>query len=177
MLNARKLTKLLFPTAGLCAFLFFSCVTRAAEREAGEEIASASSDITLEIFQPDRFEEIPEGSTSATFKTSVPKSALYINGEYHGLTPLRATGLIPGRYAVQIKKSGYKTVKIAVQVKDGISDFYYIEMELEEPEKAEPLVSEKSLENEGSPENEESPKIGESPLNPLQEQSQSTPEP
>lgn len=113
--------------------MFFSCVTRGTELEAGEEIPSASSDIILEIFQPDRFEEISAGLTSATFKTSVPKSALYINGEYHGLTPLRATGLIPGRYSVQIKKKGYQTVKIAIQVKDGISDYYYIEMEAEEP--------------------------------------------
>ena len=114
--------------------MFFSCVTRGTELEPGEEIPSASSDIILEIFQPDRFEEISAGLTSATFKTSVPKSALYINGEYHGLTPLRATGLIPGRYSVQIKKKGYQTVKIAIQVKDGISDYYYIEMQVDEPD-------------------------------------------
>lgn len=85
-----------------------------------------------QFFAPERFEEIAAGQSAATFKTSKPKCALYINGEYHGLTPLKAAGLVPGRYAVQIKREGYKTVNIAIQVKDGISDYYYIEMETDD---------------------------------------------
>lgn len=85
-----------------------------------------------EFFLPERFEEISAGTTAATFKTSKPKAALYINGNYHGLTPLKAAGLLPGSYGVQIKKEGFKTVTIAIQVRDGISDFYYIEMEAED---------------------------------------------
>ena len=86
-----------------------------------------------EIFMPERFEEFAQGQSAFTFKTSKPKAALYINGNYHGLTPLMATGLVPGRYFIQIKKKGFKTVNIAIQVKDGISDFSYIEMEAEDP--------------------------------------------
>ena len=82
-----------------------------------------------EIFLPERFEEIEEGKTAATFKTSKKKAALYINGNFQGLTPLMAAGLLPGFYSVQIKKEGFKTVNIAIQVRDGVSDFYYIEME------------------------------------------------
>lgn len=94
-----------------------------AARETAEQLVSDN------FFEPERFEEILPGLTAATFKTSKPKCALYVNGEYHGLTPLRVAGLVPGRYAVQIKREGYKTVNITIQLKDGISDFYYIEME------------------------------------------------
>jgi len=97
---------------------------------------AAAANGEQEIFLPERFEEIAAGRGAFTFKTSKPKCALYVNGDYHGLTPLKAAGLVPGRYAVQIKKKGFKTVNIAIQVKDGISDFYYIEMEADdEPER------------------------------------------
>ena len=85
-----------------------------------------------EFFKPERFEEMLPGLSAATFKTSKPKCALYVNGEYHGLTPLKLAGLVPGRYAVQIKREGYKIVNITIQVKDGISDYYYIEMETDQ---------------------------------------------
>ncbi|MBO7122805.1 MAG: PEGA domain-containing protein [Treponema sp.] len=97
------------------------------EKEAARETAEQL--VSDEFFEPERFEEILPGFSAATFKTSKPKCALYVNGEYHGLTPLRVAGLVSGRYAVQIKREGYKTVNITIQVKDGISDFYYIEME------------------------------------------------
>ena len=99
-----------------------------------------------QFFAPERFEEIAAGQSAATFKTSKPKCALYINGEYHGLTPLKAAGLVPGRYAVQIKREGYKTVNIAIQVKDGISDYYYIEMETDQEPAAEPTTQGQSQE-------------------------------
>lgn len=83
---------------------------------------------------PERFEEIASGNAAFTFKTSKTKAALYVNGNYHGLTPLKAAGLLPGLYYVQIKKQGYKTVNVAIQVKDGISDYYYIEMQVDEPD-------------------------------------------
>ena len=95
-------------------------------RETAEQLA------VDEFFEPERFEEIFPRTSAATFKTSKPKCALYVNGEYHGLTPLKVAGLVPGRYAVQIKREGYKTVNITIQVKDGISDFYYIEMEADD---------------------------------------------
>ena len=89
------------------------------------------------FFEPERFEELPQGQSAATFKTSKPKAAIYLNGEYHGLTPLKAAGLVPGRYFIQIKKKGFKAVNIAIQVKDGVSDYYYIEMEAEDQPAAE----------------------------------------
>lgn len=123
---------------GLAAFFFFSCLTRSGDSDALVDLSSEAAGMTEEIFLPERFEEIAAGQSAATFKTSKPKCALYINGEYHGLTPLKAAGLIPGRYGIQIKKKGFKTVNITIQVKDGVSDFYYIEMEADdEPEKLE----------------------------------------
>lgn len=116
----------------------------------GQEGLSDSSDNRLEaqdpaglfddsesaekILLPERFEEIAPGSAAFTFKTSKAKAALYVNGNYHGLTPLKAAGLLPGLYYVQIKKQGYKTVNVAIQVKDGISDYYYIEMQVDDPD-------------------------------------------
>ncbi len=145
MLNFIKTPKALFAAAifGLEIFGlgFFSCASAPVQDETQSQGVGAASvqvqDETQEIFLPERFEEIAAGRGDATFKTSKPKCALYINGEYHGLTPLKAAGLVPGRYAVQIKKKGFKTVNIAIQVKDGISDFYYIEMEADEPENLE----------------------------------------
>ncbi|MBR5097120.1 MAG: PEGA domain-containing protein [Treponema sp.] len=99
---------------------------RKAARETAEQLAAD------EFFKPERFEEMLPGLSAATFKTSKPKCALYVNGEYHGLTPLKLAGLVPGRYAVQIKREGYKIVNITIQVKDGISDYYYIEMETDQ---------------------------------------------
>ena len=101
-------------------------------QEQNDARAAAEQLTADELFAPERFEEILPGQSAATFKTSKPKRALYINGEYHGLTPLKVTGLIPGTYAVQIKSKGYKTVNIAIQIKDGISDYYYIEMETDD---------------------------------------------
>lgn len=157
MLNFIKTPKALFAAAIFGLEIFglgiFSCAsapvqdeTQSQESGQGQNEAQAQGvgaasvqvqDGTQEIFLPERFEEIAAGRGDATFKTSKPKCALYINGEYHGLTPLKAAGLVPGRYAVQIKKKGFKTVNIAIQVKDGISDFYYIEMEVDEPENLE----------------------------------------
>ncbi len=135
MLNFIKTPKALFAAAIFGLEIFglgiFSCASAPVQDE------TLVQDGTQEIFLPERFEEIAAGRGDATFKTSKPKCALYINGEYHGLTPLKAAGLVPGRYAVQIKKKGFKTVNIAIQVKDGISDFYYIEMEADEPENLE----------------------------------------
>lgn len=136
------------------AFLGFlslsSCVSERDAEEGGAafEVGSKEADFSSDFFLPERFEEIPSGQTSATFKTDVPKAALYVNGEYHGLTPLKATGLVPGRYAVQIKREGYKTVNITIQVKDGISDFYYIELEMEEPAAAAELSVPKQTQEE-----------------------------
>jgi len=127
----------LWSAAFLLALSFSSCVTRGEMPgdEAAFEVGKEEAAFSLDFFQPERFEEISSGQSSATFKTSVKKAALYINGEYHGLTPLQATGLVPGRYAVQIKREGYKIVNITIQVKDGVSDFYYIEMELDDAPK------------------------------------------
>ena len=127
--------------AALFALVFASCASASVQRErqvkeGGELLQdqegakeTARQLTAEEFFAPERFEEIQSGSSAATFKTSKTKCALYVNGEYHGLTPLKVAGLVPGRYAVQIKREGYKTVNITIQVKDGISDFYYIEME------------------------------------------------
>lgn len=82
-----------------------------------------------DFFQPESFLEIDSAFGEWTVKTSVPKAALYVNGEYHGLTPLKASGLVPGRYFIQVKKKGFKDVDILIQVKSGVSDFYYLEME------------------------------------------------
>ena len=118
-----------------------SCASASAQRDAQDQELSQDPDGAKEIarqltaddfFAPDRFEEISSGQSAATFKTSKPKCALYVNGEYHGLTPLKVAGLVPGNYVVQIKREGYKTVNITIQVKDGISDFYYIEMETDQ---------------------------------------------
>ena len=136
MLGSKNIVKGIILSAAFLGFLFLSsCVSGRDAEEGGAafKVGSKEADFSSDFFLPERFEEIPSGPTSATFKTSVPKAALYVNGEYHGLTPLKATGLVPGRYAVQIKREGYKTVNITIQVKDGISDFYYIELEMEEP--------------------------------------------
>lgn len=131
--------KIVWSAAFVGLLSFFSCASGSGAR-AGEgfsleeELARKTAEQLAgdDFFMPERYEEIPSGQTSATFKTSVPKAALYVNGEYHGLTPLKATGLVPGRYAVQIKREGYKTVNVTIQVKDGISDFYYIELEIDD---------------------------------------------
>ena len=136
MLGSKNIVKGIILSAAFLGFLFLSsCVSGRDAEEGGAafKVGSKEAGFSSDFFLPERFEEIPSGQTSATFKTSVPKAALYVNGEYHGLTPLKATGLVPGRYAVQIKREGYKTVNITIQVKDGISDFYYIELEMEEP--------------------------------------------
>lgn len=136
MLGSKNIVKGVILSAAFLGFLSLSsCVSGRDAEEGGAafEVGSKEADFSSDFFLPERFEEIPSGQTSATFKTDVPKAALYVNGEYHGLTPLKAAGLVPGRYAVQIKREGYKTVNITIQVKDGISDFYYIELEMEEP--------------------------------------------
>lgn len=129
----KPLVAVLASAAILSTAAFFSCASSGANERLDISVEAELRDAAFagDFFMPERFEEIPSGQTSATFKTSVPKSALYINGEYHGLTPLKATGLVPGRYAVQIKREGYKTVNVTIQVKDGISDFYYIELEID----------------------------------------------
>lgn len=130
------------------AFLIFSCASgglQGKDESAQDFLSQEEADFPQEIFLPERFDETFVGTSAATFKTSVPKAALYINGEYHGLTPLMARNLIPGRYAVQIKKEGYKTVNIAIQIKDGISDFYYIEMTVQPEPEPEPLPEPEAL--------------------------------
>lgn len=135
MLKFEKTVKAIFAAPlVLFAMGFFSCagvpVQDGAQGQDDSQEQDAAAQLgSQEFFLPERFEEIAAGRGDATFKTSKPKCALYINGEYHGLTPLKAAGLVPGRYAVQIKRKGFKTVNIAIQVKDGVSDFYYIEME------------------------------------------------
>ncbi len=121
--------------AAFC-FFFFSCASIKLEAGVQSESSNQGGEGFLnkifqsaEVYLPERYEELPQGFSAATFKTNVPKAALYINGEYHGLTPLNATGLVPGTYVVQIKKRGYQIVNITIQVKDGVSDFYYIELE------------------------------------------------
>lgn len=149
MLGSKNIVKgIILSAAFLVFFSLSSCVSGRDAEEGGAafEVGSKEADFSSDFFLPERFEEIPSGQTSATFKTDVPKAALYVNGEYHGLTPLKATGLVPGRYAVQIKREGYKTVNITIQVKDGISDFYYIELEMEEPAAAELSVPEQTQE-------------------------------
>ena len=120
------------------AFVFSSCASANLKKKDAEDFEQNSPQVKQEtdgrdggdeLFLPERFEELSNGNSAASFKTSKPKAALYINGEYHGLTPLKAAGLLPGGYRVQIVKKGFKTVNIAIQVKDGVSDFYYIEME------------------------------------------------
>ena len=135
------MARIVWHKAALCAVAtiffclgIFSCASaRGAEsaRNGGADLDQGQNG-PQEIFLPERFEELPKGQSAATFKTSKPKAALYINGDYHGLTPLKAAGLVPGTYAVQIKRKGCKTVNIAIQVKDGVSDFYYIEMEIDD---------------------------------------------
>lgn len=142
MLESKIICKrIAWSAAFLAALAFFSCATKGAAPDDGSyfEAGSKEADFSSDFFLPERFEEIPAGQSSATFKTNVPKAALYVNGEYHGLTPLKATGLVPGRYAVQIKREGYKTVNITIQVKDGISDFYYIELETAQEPAAAPI--------------------------------------
>jgi len=149
MLGSKYIVKGILLSAAFLGFLSLSsCASgrNAEEGRAAFEVGSKEADFSSDFFLPERFEEIPSGQTSATFKTNVPKAALYVNGEYHGLTPLKATGLVPGRYAVQIKREGYKIVNVTIQVKDGISDFYYIELETEEPVAAEPSVPEQTQE-------------------------------
>lgn len=153
MLESKIICKrIAWSAAFLAALAFFSCATKDAAPDDGSyfEAGAKEADFSSDFFLPERFEEIPAGQSSATFKTNVPKAALYVNGEYHGLTPLKATGLVPGRYAVQIKREGYKTVNITIQVKDGISDFYYIEMETaQEPAAAPAELSSQEQRQEG----------------------------
>ncbi len=130
------LNALFFCALAAFCFFFFSCASIKLESGVqGESRGQSAGGFLNNIFQgsdfyqPERYEELPHGFSAATFKTNVPKAALYINGEYHGLTPLNATGLVPGTYVVQIKKRGYQIVNIMIQVKDGVSDYYYIELE------------------------------------------------
>ncbi len=97
----------------------------------GGESRAISADFAADFFLPERVEECGQGKNQSVFRTSVPKAAVYINGEYHGLTPLIAADLIPGRYSVQIKKEGRKTEAMAIQVIDGISSFYYVELKID----------------------------------------------
>lgn len=86
----------------------------------------------LRLLEPERFEQISSGKSRLTFKSAKHKAAVYLNSEFLGLTPLEVNDLIPGRYFFLLKKEGFKSVRAAVQVRDGMSDFFYFEMELED---------------------------------------------
>lgn len=148
MVNVLKARPIFLAALGFLLIGLVSCASGRDQLDAqvqSETLKAAEQLSADEIFAPERFEEILPGQSAATFKTSKPKCALYINGEYHGLTPLRATDLVPGRYFVLIKKEGFKDVNIAIQVKDGVSDYYYIEMEIDE-EPVTPPQSQETLE-------------------------------
>lgn len=117
----------------LAASAFFvSCEsTEIEDRIQLESEIEIESTESYEFLKPEHFEEIATGRTKITLKTDAPKAAVYINNEFHGLTPLEIHNLIPGDYFVTIKKEEYKTMQIAIQIKDGVSDYYYLEMELD----------------------------------------------
>ncbi len=59
-----------------------------------------------------------------TLDSQPKKAAIYINGKYKSITPLRLSRLLPNNYQVEVSKEGYYPWVKEVEIKSNLTTFY-----------------------------------------------------
>ena len=57
------------------------------------------------------------------------EAEVYINGQYFGKTPVTTLDLGPGYYNLELRKSGYDTIKCRIYPRNRYTSIYEFEME------------------------------------------------
>jgi len=105
------------------------------KNEQNDEKAGSDSADAFAIIPELEAEEVSDlsfGRTKAVFKTSVKSSAIYLNGNLQGRTPLTVSSLVEGYYLLRAEKEGYKPVENFVYIENSKAKTFYVELEMDE---------------------------------------------
>lgn len=123
----RKIFILLFYIFILSNYAIFSQTSNFME----EELKWQNNELELpftDVIFPSEKSKNSRNQTEITIRSNVSDAKVYINGNYKGTTPLSIVGLVPGKYKVRLKKSGYESAKAFVNVTESTSSTFYISM-------------------------------------------------
>ena len=100
------------------AFLFLSsCLSAQLQAEDEKE------------FEPEERTALDDNRTKITIKTNIPKSSVFINEIFQGVTNLTVSDLQEGTYAIRVEKAGFKTERKVILVEKGESRTFFVELE------------------------------------------------
>lgn len=78
---------------------------------------------------PEKLIEIDSEDCAVLIEADVSDCEVYLNGTYQGLTKLEISGLLPGRYELELRKKGYVPSIAIIRVRSGYDAHYKIHME------------------------------------------------
>lgn len=67
-------------------------------------------------------------SSILVIKTDIPKTEVYLNGRYKGLTPYEEKRIAPGFWRIGLKNDGYYPESFLIQVEPGEKKKVYVEL-------------------------------------------------
>ena len=110
-----------FRVAPLLAALVFFPLTLAAE---DNRVALTGTGLRITTTQA------TDGSKTSpmTVDTDVPKTEVYLDGIYEGLTPIRLANVVPGIRQLTLKKDGYYTGQYTIEIRAGETKEVYAEL-------------------------------------------------
>lgn len=95
------------------------------------ENASVQTEIQNDILLPLTSVENDSNYAEVFVRTDIPRANIYLNGNYHGRSPLRLTNIVPGYYLLRVEFAEDPEVRVVknymINLESGRLNEYYIE--------------------------------------------------
>lgn len=84
------------------------------------------SDARVQNLEAEHIIELDPLQTAIAVRSNAQEAEVYLNREYHGLTPLTISGLTPGVYELHVKKDGFTDCTYLIYLAEGCSYSYFV---------------------------------------------------
>jgi len=74
---------------------------------------------------------LDEERTQITVKTDIPKSSVFLNDIFQGVTNITLNDLREGTYVLRVEKSGFKTEQHTILIEKGEAKTFFLALEKE----------------------------------------------
>ena len=71
-------------------------------------------------------------ATQIAVRANVRKAAVFLNGNFEGVSPVTLRNLMRGQYHLRVEKTGYEAQDYLITVDSGCAQTYYIDLKKQE---------------------------------------------